>query len=381
MTSIHRALVVFGLAATAPLATGQICALYPDRDNTIYEPPQGSGTSNALFEGVVSGNAGIGLARRALMRFDVAGNVPAGVAITHAELILTVTNAPPETPERPFALHRLTADWGEGTSNTGAFGGVGAPATPGDATWETSFWPDVPWTTPGGDFAQTASAVAAVSPVVVERARWSSAQMIADVQGWLNDPATNHGWIVIGDEVNLFTARRFGSREHPIPEWRPVLVIGFAPPGTASFCDDSDGAHASCPCGNAGASGHGCDIQQLTGGVRLDVICQQTTPLNRATVRGSGFPPASLPSAVILRADALDSAAPIVFGDGLRCIGTPLVRFAGTIASGGISLHGFGHGAMAGAGTKYYQLWFRNQPASYCTPDAFNLSNGHTLIW
>jgi hypothetical protein len=42
----------------------------------------------------------------------------------------------------------------------------------------------------------------------------------------------------------------------------------------------------------------------------------------------------------------------------------------------------FGHGAMAGTGTFFYQLWFRSTPTSYCDPTAaFNLSNGTFLDW
>ena len=29
---------------------------------------------------------------------------------------------------------------------------------------------------------------------------WSSAQMVADVQGWLDNPASNFGWLMLGDE-------------------------------------------------------------------------------------------------------------------------------------------------------------------------------------
>ena len=51
------------------------------------------------------------------------------------------------------------------------------------------------------------------------------------------------------------------------------------------------------------------------------------------------------------------------------------------VAIGGVSRHEIGHGTMAGSGTFYYQLWFRNTPAMFCTPDAFNLSNGRALSW
>jgi len=155
----------------------------------------------------------------------------------------------------------------------------------------------------------------------------------------------------------------------------PIVVTG-------PFCDDADGSLASCPCANPGSSGTGCDISQGTGGVGLSIVSQETFPLNRVTWSGAGFPTTSTPTSIVIRATGLDSAAPVVFGDGLRCIGTPLVRLAATFASGGTATHMHGHGAGAGSGTFYYQLWFRNTPIMFCDPSAaFNLSNGGTLTW
>jgi hypothetical protein len=151
---------------------------------------------------------------------------------------------------------------------------------------------------------------------------------------------------------------------------------------SSSFCDDADGSLASCPCANPGAPDTGCDIQQGTGGVGLNLVAQQTVLLNRVTWGGSGFPAMSTPAAIVIRAADLDSAAPVVFGDGLRCIGTPLVRLGAAFAIGGTSVHTHGHGAMAGTGAFHYQLWFRNTPIMFCDPAAaFNLSNGYTLVW
>ena len=148
-----------------------------------------------------------------------------------------------------------------------------------------------------------------------------------------------------------------------------------------TFCDASDGALASCPCANPGDPASGCDIQQGTGGVLLCVVAQETGASNGATFEGSGFPAGSSPAAIVIRSPSLDPASPVVFGDGLRCIGVPLVRLAAEFASGGVSVHSFGHGTMAGSGSFYYQLWFRNTPAMFCTPSAFNLSNGRALVW
>ena len=174
------------------------------------------------------------------------------------------------------------------------------------------------------------------------------------------------------------TADSAGERYDHLP-----LIVDFRPPSSSSqrFCDASDGALSSCPCVNPGLPDSGCEIAQTTGGVQLSLVGQSTALPNRATVSGTGFPAASTPTAIVIRGTALDPAAPVVFGDGIRCVGTPLVRLAGTFALSGTSVHTFGHGTMAGAGDFYYQLWFRNTPAMYCTPDAFNLSNGRSLTW
>jgi glucose/arabinose dehydrogenase len=145
-----------------------------------------------------------------------------------------------------------------------------------------------------------------------------------------------------------------------------------------SFCDGNDLSLNDCPCANPGSPDSGCDIQQATGGVELTAIDQDTIN-TRITLQGTGFPPANTPTAIVIRATSLNSSGPVTFGDGLRCIGVPVVRLGATFASGGTATHIFGHGA--GAGAFYYQEWFRNTPAMFCTPDAFNLSNGVGAIW
>ena len=53
----------------------------------------------------------------------------------------------------------------------------------------------------------------------------SHAQMVADVQGWLDNPTTNYGWILAGDESGATSAKRFATREITIPEFRPRLIV------------------------------------------------------------------------------------------------------------------------------------------------------------
>ena len=123
---------------------------------------------------------------------------------------------------RIIELHKLLADWGEGTSQATGEEGQGAPATPNDATWRHRFFDTIFWTNDDGDFSATVSASQSVGPV--GQYTWSSAQMIADVQSWPDNPASNFGWLVLGDESTILTSKRFDTRETANP---PVLAIQY----------------------------------------------------------------------------------------------------------------------------------------------------------
>lgn len=205
-----------------PPAQPQTIVLTPSKDNTLFESSGGTLSNGAgvhLFTGATASRS----LRRALLAFDVASQIPPGSRITRASLTLRVslTIAGPQR----MALHRVTADWGEGSSNAGSSrDGTGANARTGDATWLHRFFPDQRWTAQGGDFNPAADAIVTTGdPVIWE----SSAAMIARVQEWLDQPAANFGWIVIGNETQSTTAKRFVSREMPSAETRPALTIEF----------------------------------------------------------------------------------------------------------------------------------------------------------
>ena len=73
-----------------------------------------------------------------------------------------------------------------------------------------------------------ASATAIVGTGNGSQGVWSSALMASDVQNWLDNPATNFGWIVVGNEA-VPRAKRFDTRENPIVGRRPQLTIEFEP--------------------------------------------------------------------------------------------------------------------------------------------------------
>ena len=58
----------------------------------------------------------------------------------------------------------------------------------------------------------------------------STPQLVADVQDFIDNPANNFGWIIIGDENFSGTAKRFDSREISDPTLRPMLTVEFSPP-------------------------------------------------------------------------------------------------------------------------------------------------------
>ena len=221
-----KLLLALMLGGIPGLASAQLANINPIKDNTLYQydPAEGD-LSNALGQHFFAGETGMGELRRGVLAFDVAGSVPAGSTILGVTLSLNMSRTGSATP-RIVELHRVLADWGEGTSVAPGEEGTGAPATTNDATWRHRFFDTIFWTTEGGDFSATVSASQSVGAVGVYT--WSSSQMRADVQSWLDDPTSNFGWLVLGDESEIETAKRFDTRESASP---PVLTIQYRPPG------------------------------------------------------------------------------------------------------------------------------------------------------
>lgn len=235
---LARFLLVWAVAATlASAASAETISLSALKDNTIYDDPTAA-LSNGAGEFIHTGRTKEGRIRRGLVSFDVAGNLPANAVITNVSLTMNMSQANDVNLVEVSSLHRLMADWGEGTSNASGGEGGGAIATAGDATWLNAFHPDTPWSTPGGDFVPAASASTDVSGI--GNYVWSSLGMIADVQDWLTDPSNNFGWIIrTGNEIELGAGKRFNSRTNPEAALRPSLSIDYVvvpEPGSLALC-------------------------------------------------------------------------------------------------------------------------------------------------
>lgn len=212
---------------TAPSPTiTQTVTLTPARDNTLYESELGA-VSNGAGQHLFAGTTNNDDARRAVLAFDLDA-LPPGATVLTATLTLTLSRT--TAGDTTVALHALNANWGEGASDAIGEEGAGATAETGDATWLYTFFDTASWAAPGGDFAPTPSAATVVGGTGAYQ--WASAGLAADVAGWLADPATNFGWILLGDETATGTAKRFDSRENAPPN-QPRLTVTYQATETA----------------------------------------------------------------------------------------------------------------------------------------------------
>ncbi len=213
------------LASLAPQAAATTVTLSSAADVTLISDPDGAqlalGVAYQVYAGRV-GEQGLGTLRRGIMRFDLS-SIPPGSTITSVQLKLYMSATQGGT--HTISLHRALQSWGEGASF--AFGGGGTPAQPGDATWVNRFFPSDPWTTPGGNYEPVASASKSIAGIAWYS--WaSSTRLVADMQGWLNQPATNFGWFLIGNETTLQSVKRFDSRNSTVNQ--PQLIVSYNPP-------------------------------------------------------------------------------------------------------------------------------------------------------
>lgn len=214
----------FQLAAS--IAKAEFVILAAAKDNTLYQSPTGAfsnGAGDFLFSGrTLEAQNSI---RRGLIQFNLS-SIPTGAVINSVTVRLNMNRAV-RAGTVNVGLHQMTRDWGEGTSDATFQGeGTGALATVGDATWTQAINPNVNWTTVGGDFVAQASASLALDPNGLYT--WgSTAGLVANVQQWVNNPNSNFGWMILGDESVAagVTAMRYNSRNNAA--LGPQLSVDF----------------------------------------------------------------------------------------------------------------------------------------------------------
>jgi spore coat protein A len=221
------AVFVFILAGDA---YGDSVTLQASKDNSMYSDDWD--VSNGAGDYFFAGRTKISALRRGLVAFDLTGQIPPGATIN--SVTLTLYKSRGKGGAKNIWLHRLLDDWDEGTSNAGGEEGQGDIATAGDATWSHNLYPSSLWSSLGGDFDPASSAVTAVGGNGFYA--WTSAPMKVNVQFWLDNPDSNFGWILIGEEGSDLTARRFDSHTNSIVAQRPQLAIDFTPVSVVGAC-------------------------------------------------------------------------------------------------------------------------------------------------
>jgi hypothetical protein len=110
-------------------------------------------------------------------------------------------------------LHRALKEWGEGDKG----GTLGSEATDGEATWLAAMHPNVEWSGAGASGADDTDAKISSSVSMNALGAYtfpSTPNLVADVQSWLTNPASNFGWLMKSAAENVQqSARRFANRE------------------------------------------------------------------------------------------------------------------------------------------------------------------------
>jgi hypothetical protein len=177
------------------------------QDTTIYN----TGTANGSGQGLFAGASGNGTVQRGLVEFDLS-SIATGSIITNVTLTMYVNSMGSANTVDTITLNTLSQDWNEATAGGGNAtkgGGSGYTANPGDATWTSSGIS--PWAD-GAAFNTTISDSLQIGSLGFHT--FSGANLITDIQNWVNNPDTNFGWILRGNELTNGSSKRFSSSEN-----------------------------------------------------------------------------------------------------------------------------------------------------------------------
>lgn len=193
-------------------------------DSSIYQ--DNPANSSGGFPYIYIGRTQSASARRTLIRFDLTTHLPPSAIITSATLVLHVTDT-----SRPgntaVQMHAITSNWVEGSNGLPGSnpGGAGLPAEPGDVTWSHASYTTTLWTNSGGDYTATATGSGSIGEVGTT-AFLTGSGLATDIQTWHTTPASNFGWILIGNETGIGNAKRLFSSEAPA-NLQPTLFIEY----------------------------------------------------------------------------------------------------------------------------------------------------------
>ena len=176
-----------------------------------------------------------------------------------------------------------------------------------------------------------------------------------------------------------------------IGDVRGISRTGAHGRGASEFCFGDGILSTLCPCGNFGTCRRGCENSGSTGGAKLR-FSGALFP-DSAVLTCDGTLPTAL--SIVLQGNSL-LANPVVFGDGVRCVGGSLKRLYVKNAVGGIvSAPAAGDNSISAqsallgdvitpGSTRGYQIYYRDPNLAFCaspTGNSWNVSNGVILTW
>lgn len=157
------------------------------------------------------------------------------------------------------------------------------------------------------------------------------------------------------------------------------FVVEFPTGSGTAYCF-GDGLGATCPCGNFGGTDEGC-ANSSGSGATLTSGGTNSAMLDDLTLQATGMLPGQ---SALLFSGTLNLGNGILFGDGLRCTGGPILRLGVKVPdSSGDASWGPGLASASGwsAGdTRSFQAWYRDNSGSPCGFN-FNLSNGIEVVY
>jgi len=228
--------------------------------------------------------------------------------------------------------------------------------------------------------------LAAAVPLAAGNTYWVVWTPIGSCQASVDVPMATPGQVYRGsfDNGQTWTGPfQFNDRH-----WKLRL---YCPAAATPYCFGDGTLATTCPCGNAGATGRGCENSAATGGARL-AASGGTSP-DTLVLAGSGLL-ASAPT-IFVQGDA-DVATGVIYGDGLRCAGGVLKVLYVKFASGGAaSAPGAGEPAVSAqsavlgapippGATRYYQAVYRDPDPGFCNlpmGNTWNASNSLRVVW
>ena len=207
---IHRPSSLVDTLESRTLLSAVTVQVAASQDTTLYSDQPAD--ANGAGEFLLTGQAGEGDSdKHLLVKFDLeSAGIPDGATIIDA--VLTLNLAQTIGPSAAISVHQVTTAWGEAGSDAPGSEVNGVAAQQFDATWVYAFFDGAIWSSPGGDFDSAASATTEVDQPGTYQ--WFEFGIVDDVQEWLDDPASNHGWLLDGGgngSLKSFTSKDSGN--------------------------------------------------------------------------------------------------------------------------------------------------------------------------